>query len=269
MMGLVLLTLLTLGLTDTALGQVDGESIFEQKCAGCHTIGAGNRVGPDLKDVTTRRDREWLISYNMRAADMKGFGDPIAVELAQNWGAAMPNIDITEAESAAIVDFLAGGEQKGPTPAQQTELPDGDSAVGKKLYTGEISFARGGGPCIACHDAAGVGFLGGGTWGKDLTHFYNRYGDQGVTSVLLATPSPFPSMQPVYDKRPLTPGEVAHLKAYFKGIAAEEQTSATRELNILSFGGAGLLLGASHLIWRKRLKKSIRKSLLEKYNKKN
>jgi mono/diheme cytochrome c family protein len=204
----------------------------------------------------------------MQAGDMKGFGDPIALELERNWAVAMPNIDLTETESAAIVDFIAGGEQKGPIPAQQTELPDGDPAAGKKLYTGEIAFSRGGGACIACHDAAGVGFLGGGTWGKDLTHFYNRYGEQGVTAALLADPSPFPSMQPVYDNRPLTAEEVAHLKAYFKEISTTEPVNAAVKLNILSLGGAGLLLAAGHLIWRKRLKKSIRKSLLEKYHKK-
>ncbi|RME00260.1 MAG: cytochrome C, partial [Deltaproteobacteria bacterium] len=28
---------------------------FAQQCSKCHTIGQGDRVGPDLKDVTKRR----------------------------------------------------------------------------------------------------------------------------------------------------------------------------------------------------------------------
>lgn len=28
----------------------EGEQIFKQKCAGCHTIGGGRLVGPDLKE---------------------------------------------------------------------------------------------------------------------------------------------------------------------------------------------------------------------------
>ncbi len=40
-----------------------GQAIFEQKCQGCHSIGGGQIVGPDLKGVTSRRDRDWLISF--------------------------------------------------------------------------------------------------------------------------------------------------------------------------------------------------------------
>ena len=38
-----------------------GADIFQQQCAACHTIGGGTLVGPDLQDVTSRRDREWLV----------------------------------------------------------------------------------------------------------------------------------------------------------------------------------------------------------------
>jgi hypothetical protein len=36
---------------------------YDQNCAACHTIGQGASGGPDLKDVTRRRDREWLIRF--------------------------------------------------------------------------------------------------------------------------------------------------------------------------------------------------------------
>jgi cytochrome c2 len=31
--------------------------MFAKLCAGCHTIGAGARVGPDLDGLTLRRSR--------------------------------------------------------------------------------------------------------------------------------------------------------------------------------------------------------------------
>ena len=38
-----------------------GEEIFQGNCAGCHTIGKGTLVGPDLSGVTLRREENWLI----------------------------------------------------------------------------------------------------------------------------------------------------------------------------------------------------------------
>ena len=44
----------------------------------------------------------------------------------------------------------------------------GNDEAGKKLFTGETSFANGGPACMSCHNA-GVGTLGGGSLGPDLT----------------------------------------------------------------------------------------------------
>ena len=38
----------------------EGQQLFVRYCQSCHTIGAGNLIGPDLQGVTTRRDRAWL-----------------------------------------------------------------------------------------------------------------------------------------------------------------------------------------------------------------
>jgi mono/diheme cytochrome c family protein len=43
---------LTAGLALSAFAQPpvqEGQQVFQQKCVGCHTIGQGDRVGPDLK----------------------------------------------------------------------------------------------------------------------------------------------------------------------------------------------------------------------------
>ncbi len=37
-----------------------GQYLFATKCISCHTIGHGDRVGPDLLGVTHARDRAWL-----------------------------------------------------------------------------------------------------------------------------------------------------------------------------------------------------------------
>ena len=35
-----------------------GAAVFEQRCASCHTIGGGDRRGPDLAQTALRRDPE-------------------------------------------------------------------------------------------------------------------------------------------------------------------------------------------------------------------
>lgn len=40
-----------------------GRAIFDQKCAPCHTIGGCKKIGPDLRGVTERRKRDWLIRW--------------------------------------------------------------------------------------------------------------------------------------------------------------------------------------------------------------
>ncbi|HHH11599.1 MAG TPA: c-type cytochrome, partial [Sorangium sp.] len=46
----------------SAAGAIDEAKaeLFVQKCASCHTVGEGVRVGPDLKDAHKRRDDAWL-----------------------------------------------------------------------------------------------------------------------------------------------------------------------------------------------------------------
>src|SRR5262245_19617487 len=37
-----------------------GADVFQQRCAGCHTIGGGDREGPDLARAAMRRDPVWV-----------------------------------------------------------------------------------------------------------------------------------------------------------------------------------------------------------------
>ena len=49
--------------TGLAMGTQPGQAMYKKVCAACHTIGVGDKVGPDLRGVTERRDRAWLVSY--------------------------------------------------------------------------------------------------------------------------------------------------------------------------------------------------------------
>ena len=40
----------------------DGEQLFQQ-CKACHSIGQGKLLGPDLLDMSKRRDAVWLKNF--------------------------------------------------------------------------------------------------------------------------------------------------------------------------------------------------------------
>ncbi len=84
-----------------------GEALFIKACAPCHTVGRGDFVGPDLKGVTARRDRAWLIRYLVAPDVLRNKKDPIAVELdAKYKGVSMPNLGLSEVDAGDIIVYL-------------------------------------------------------------------------------------------------------------------------------------------------------------------
>ena len=59
----LIVVLAVLALSDVTLHAQDAAGFFKQNCTSCHTIGGGRLTGPDLKDVTTRRDRQWFVQF--------------------------------------------------------------------------------------------------------------------------------------------------------------------------------------------------------------
>src|ERR1051325_12214375 len=58
----------------------EAKKIFTTRCMACHTFGKGVKVGPDLKGVTERRQRDWIVKMVRSSSTMVG-SDPIAVQL--------------------------------------------------------------------------------------------------------------------------------------------------------------------------------------------
>lgn len=258
-MGL-LLALPTVSLLAASIAQStdEGKALFQEKCASCHTIGQGDRLGPDLKGVTTNRERDWLARWLLDPKKMINEKDPIVVELLRKYNnIPMPNMGLTESQVTDLISYMEA-QDKGisvieKTQTQSSPLPEDDSATGKSLFTGVIPFQNSGSPCIACHSIAGMTGLGGGTLGPDLTNAYSKYGEAGTASILASLS--FPTMSPIYAKRPLTPEEQSNLKAFLQSAAiAKQPTQTLAKLVILAVLGAALLLVIFQVLWRRRLK---------------
>ncbi len=93
-----------------------GESLFRTRCAACHIIGLRDQVpaaqnarflGPDLLNVTQRRDRAWLARWLAEPDKMLAEKDPLALELhAKHGGVSMPNMALNEQDVAALIEYF-------------------------------------------------------------------------------------------------------------------------------------------------------------------
>ncbi len=239
----------------------NGEPIFVSKCMSCHTIGNGDLVGPDLKDVTLRRSPEWLAAFIANPQQLIDSGDKEAVQLVKDFnGVVMPAVGLSDAEVRAVIEYLKGPGGK----MNIAESVPGNSVNGEKLFTGNTPLANGGTGCLACHAIAGTGALGGGALGPDLTHAFTKYGGvAGMGSALASLP--FPTMQGIFTTRPLTPAEQADLLAFLQQADQSGQASSPAGgwlFLLLSVLGTSALFGVMLVFWPKQ-----RQSLSERLRK--
>ncbi len=243
------------------LAAADGVGTFQQRCVACHTIGRGVKVGPDLKDVTQRREREWLRRFISVPDQMIAFKDPIAIDLLKKHNnVQMPNLGLTADEVEALITFLENPPPGSDLPAQ-APLPPGSIVYGKDLFTGAMPLENGGSACMACHSVSGIGRLGGGAMGPDLTAAYSKFGPSGLASILATIP--FPTMRPIFTERPLTLEEQANLFAFLRYTVPQRSGGMIGQLTVLAVAGALVLLGLSHILWSKRVS-GVRRSVVKR-----
>jgi mono/diheme cytochrome c family protein len=99
-----------------ASGAERGADLFASRgCAACHSIGAGLRVGPDLAGILERREPEWVVAMITRPDSMLR-EDPVARELAAEYGATMPRLGIGSDGAAALLAYVGSRDDAPPAP---------------------------------------------------------------------------------------------------------------------------------------------------------
>jgi mono/diheme cytochrome c family protein len=84
-----------------------GEILFKKVCASCHTVGRGDRVGPDLRGVTQRRDRAWLAHFIAAPNELIAQKDPTALALYKAYREIkMPNLRLGDVDVNALIGYL-------------------------------------------------------------------------------------------------------------------------------------------------------------------
>lgn len=245
----------------------EGKGIFQAKCSPCHTIGGGRLVGPDLAGVTVLRDHAWLEGFISAPDRVLASGDPVANRLLKdNGGVAMPNLGLSHSQVDELIAYLAESLPRKETaqPATLAEAAAGDPQRGAALFTGIVTFQRGGAPCLACHTVSGAAPIGGGSLGPDLTGIYGRLGEAGLSTVLATLP--FPTMRPIFQTRPLTQSERGDLTALFQAATGRQPINATPRIIALVVAGCLMLLLLAGVAWRKRLQR-VRRSFVTEMTK--
>lgn len=246
-------------------------AFFRQNCASCHTVGGGRLAGPDLKGVTGRQQRDWLVRFVMDPKGVIDSGDPYAQTLFKEArGVYMTNVpgmtrdragkllDLIDAESLLEKSQFAG------TVVSDRPLTGEDLALGAALFGGKAPFASGAPACVSCHTAVGLGGLGGGALGPDLSAAYARLEGRKALAAWLSSP-PSPVMAPIFQRAPLAADEVLALVAYLKATAEKGETAAkpvALEFLLAGLGGAALVLVLFDFLWRGRFR-AIRQPLVD------
>lgn len=90
-----------------------GKSVWSGKgCLGCHTIGKGALVAPDLNGLYERRKTEWIREWMTNPEAMYA-SDADVKAMVKEWnGLEMPNLKLKDAEIEAVMHYI--GEQQIP-----------------------------------------------------------------------------------------------------------------------------------------------------------
>ena len=213
--GLIAIAAACRALSASPASNPEAKAIFRKRCTACHTFGKGVKVGPDLKGVTERRTREWLLRFVRESSSVIQSGDPIATKLFSEFKQErMPDwSDLSPEQISAILDYFAadGPLQKEPDERDATTATASEIEMGRQLFHGISRLFYGGQPCHACHAIRDQESTDG-SLGPNLTGAYFKYRDRALTDFL---------RRPCFAREPesstsgyLTPQESFDLKAY-------------------------------------------------------
>ena len=84
-----------------------GEDLYNTRCTACHSIGGGDKLGPDLLGVVAKRDHQWLVRWLQEPDVMLKEKDPLAMSLYKQYGnVPMPNVKLTEQQALDLMQYM-------------------------------------------------------------------------------------------------------------------------------------------------------------------
>lgn len=250
----------------------DMADFFRKNCKSCHTIGGGKLIGPDLKDVSARKNRDWLIRFINDPVAMIKANDPYALKLQTEANGVImtPVAGMTKERAGLILDFIESESKLEESEFAEnifSEEPaeNADPILGNKLFSGKVHLNKGGPSCISCHTGAGPEI--GGSLGPDLNSIFQRLQGRRAISAWLSAP-PTPTMGAVFEKYPLEPSEIRLLVDLFEAWNDLDRSynhdSFMVWMTVIFYGLGGAVVGLVVFgsFWDKRFR-SVRRPLID------
>ncbi len=210
------------------------DKLFTEKCAGCHTVGGGALVGPDLDSVK-----------NWKMQDLRN-----AVKRMEESAGPLKDEEIDD-----LVSYLRKQEkiEKQPTndvsdssPPKSVVQEPASIVTGKRLFHGDVTLENGGMSCIACHQSNGQG----GNMGPELTAISKRFPGKALVNGI--EKAPYKVMKSAYKDHPITHQEALDLAAFLESTASVEAKSMRSSPFTIGAGIAIFVLGVIAFGYRNR-----------------
>ena len=138
--------------TPTDPAAVKGKLSFESKCLACHSIAGGDKLGPDLYEVSKRRNDAWLARW-MKSPEAMLQSDADAKAMLDKYKVPMPNQNLSDEEIREFIAYFKWadanlkpqGERQPKTSATGTALPPNQTLSGSPGDVNAQTSADGGG----------------------------------------------------------------------------------------------------------------------------
>lgn len=91
----------------------NGEKIFKQNCTACHMITDAKLVGPGLKGVTEKYEKEWLVQWIRNSQKLIESGDARAIKIFEEYNKSVMNsFYFDDSEFSDLLAYLADPPQQ-------------------------------------------------------------------------------------------------------------------------------------------------------------
>jgi len=101
-----------------------GEYLFKSLCSSCHSVGQGNKIGPDLAAALETHGRTWMAEYTLAPDVVRAKKDRIATMLAARYPEVrMPNLSLNAGEVETILEYVETARASAAPPAPVAPAP--------------------------------------------------------------------------------------------------------------------------------------------------